>query len=65
MPLPAWLVLLLMGILLGTIWALGLDSTVKISITIPLVLLGVVSVILCWVYKLVSVARQTLEETYD
>ncbi len=60
-----WLVLFLTGTLLGTIWALGLDTTVKISITIPLVLLCVASVITFWLYKQVSAARRTYEWTDD
>lgn len=63
MPLSVWLVLFLMGILLGTIWGLGLDGTVKVSITIPLVLLGVTSVITFWLYRLVSAARQRVHGT--
>ncbi|KAK4446784.1 hypothetical protein QBC34DRAFT_356004 [Podospora aff. communis PSN243] len=61
MPLSVWLVLFLMGILMGTIWGLGLDRTVKISITIPLVILGVMSIITFWLYKIASNARKRLQ----
>ncbi|KAK0656301.1 hypothetical protein B0T16DRAFT_451888 [Cercophora newfieldiana] len=58
LPLSVYAVLLLMGVLLGTIWGLELDRTVKISVTIPVVLLGVVSLIVIGLRKLFSIARQ-------